>query len=1208
MKFWEILCFELIYQARRLRTWLYFAVLLLVSLLLTRDFIESARDSEILVNSPYTIAATTVICSLLWVLMAPAVAGSAAARDQQVHIDPLFFTAPVSKAAYLGGRVSAAIVLNAVLLFAVSLGMLLGLLVPGAEPRTIGPFPVATYLSAYFILALPGAVALTSLQFALAALSGRIAAAYLASFVFFVVGFIGAGAVAVVFALPTCGKLLDPIGYVTVLGLLSRAWTPLEKNTLDVGMLGSTLASRLLWSMLALGILALTHRFFSFKHRAGVPKSRRRVRSAQLDDEASVADAMAARKPLSPRPHVRQTFNLRTHLRQAGAIAWSSFATVSKGRGGLVLVAIALFVALFALRLLHVMKVPLVPTTARVVSLLTAPVAENPTPWALIPLLVIFFAGELVWRERDAPLYEIADASPTPDWVFFLGKFLGLGLVIFLWLVLLAAGGLLAQMLMGFFDIELGLYLKVIFGLQLIDYLLFALFALWIHVVVNQKHIANLVALLAYGVLLFPTGVGISNDLLVFGAAPGWSYTDLRGFGATLAPWLWFKAYWAAWALLLAVAARLLWSRGTDSEWLTRIRQARRRFTPGAAWSAATAGMLVIGLGGFIFYNTNVLNAASTASERLQRAAQYEQRYKRFEKAPRPRLAAVDVEVEIYPDRRVAEIKGKYRLVNRSQAAIDSIHLTTAPEVETRDIVFDRPATPVEAEQALGYRSYLLERPLQPGESLAMSFAVRSEARGFRSHEGDARVVAQGTFFSDRDWLPAIGYQRNRELRSAGERRRLGLGPRAAFRSLEDTDAHVRERDWVSFSAVVGTAEGQTAVAPGRLQRTWTKDGRRYFQYATDGPIPVGFSFYSAGYALHEATWAPPAGAGQEVAIRIYHDPRHTLNLDRMVRGIRAALDYYTVQFGPYPFGHLTIVERGSHGDSLSAEATLIDYGEAFSLLNPHPAEHADLVFFGIAHEVSHQWWGHQLTPASVEGEVLMAEGLANYSAMQVLERTDGREHLERYLRDVLWNAYQLPRTRVAAPLLRADTPFLGYRKGAHALYAVSQYIGEERMNAALRRLFEQNHTETPRQPTALDLYRELQGATPAELHPLLRDLFEANTFWELSAERASARRTETGGWQVTIDIRARKVAVDEAGLESEQPLDDWIEVGVFGPAANENGSGQPLYLEKHRVRSGQQTIQVTVPTEPARAEIDPRHLLNDWELHDNGRAVNLER
>ena len=94
-------------------------------------------------------------------------------------------------------------------------------------------------------------------------------------------------------------------------------------------------------------------------------------------------------------------------------------------------------------------------------------------------------------------------------------------------------------------------------------------------------------------------------------------------------------------------------------------------------------------------------------------------------------------------------------------------------------------------------------------------------------------------------------------------------------------------------------------------------------------------------------------------------------------------------------------------------------------------------------------------------------------------------------------------------------------------------------MNSALRRLFEKYRSGAPPLPTTLDLYRELQAVTPDSYRTLLHDLFEANTFWELKTERATAEQTEAGAWQVTLDVRARKVVVDTAGIETVLPMDD---------------------------------------------------------------------
>lgn len=162
---------------------------------------------------------------------------------------------------------------------------------------------------------------------------------------------------------------------------------------------------------------------------------------------------------------------------------------------------------------------------------------------------------------------------------------------------------------------------------------------------------------------------------------------------------------------------------------------------------------------------------------------------------------------------------------------------------------------------------------------------------------------------------------------------------------------------------------------------------------------------------------------------------------------------------------------------------------------------------------------------------------------------------------------------------------------------------GVGQVNAALRRLLERHGSGTPPLATSLDLYRELKAAIPRSLHYLLVDLFEANTFWELATQRVTAKQTGTGAWQVMLDVKARKVVVDTAGVETEVPMDDLIEVGVF-TAAKAGELGESLYLEMRRLRSGEQRITVMMAGKPARAGIDPRHLLIDVEGDDNLKEI----
>src|SRR5262249_4314868 len=141
---------------------------------------------------------------------------------------------------------------------------------------------------------------------------------------------------------------------------------------------------------------------------------------------------------------------------------------------------------------------------------------------------------------------------------------------------------------------------------QLPEYLIFTPLALAVHVVVNQKYVGHLVAMVAYMFIAFlATMLGIEHNLLIYGAGPWWSFTEMREFGMTLIPWLWFRLYWGAWALLLMIVAVLFWVRGKESGFTTRLQQAKRRF---ARQSILLGGaiVLIFALGGFIFYNTNI--------------------------------------------------------------------------------------------------------------------------------------------------------------------------------------------------------------------------------------------------------------------------------------------------------------------------------------------------------------------------------------------------------------------------------------------------------------------------------------------------------------------------------------------------------------------------------------------------------------------------
>ncbi|AHM62358.1 putative membrane protein [Flammeovirgaceae bacterium 311] len=1199
----KIFRYEFAYLIGRISTWLYLVVLLAFPIGI--KLLVSTGDG-VYPNNTLHITAMTVIGGLIWLVMGASVSGEAAARDVQMRIHPLVYTTPVKKLNYLGGRFLAALSVNSLIILALPIGVLLSFylpwsdILPGSDQEELLPFRPFASLNVYFLIALPTVFVATALQFTFAALSRKVMTSYSASLLLAVFAQIMAVAVAKLFGYWDLVKLLDPVGIVGIVSSELGTWTVTEKNTRLITLEGMFLWNRIFWLGVAAGLLLLTYMRFSFTN----PVSNSWGSRFKWRPKAKVktpADATNFKATAISVPQVQRSFGPDTYFQQMFTIAWASFGKIAKHPLGLTPVgAIALLSSLFSDSIISEFGIPLLPTTQQVLAYLSAPVNSISSPWVVFPLLIMFFVGELVWHERDTGISDIADATPVPDWVFLTGKFLGLGFIIIAWMTLLMTGGILMQLNMGYDKPEIGLYLQTLFGIQLINYLLFALLALVIHVVVNQKYIGYLVVLLVFCFIAFHSTFKVEHSMLIFGKDPGWWYTDMRGFGTTLGPWLWFKAYWIAWALLLAVAARLLWTRGRGQSLKYRLKVAQRRFTRSTSWLAILGAVLLLTLGSFIFYNTNVLNEYLTSAEVYERMAEYEKRYGQYRNTPQPQLTATKLNVELYPDRQEVEIRAAYTLVNKETEAIDSIHIGSVSGIAPAELSFDRPATSVLIDKELSHHIYALEQPLRPGDSLQLNFVVHYQARGFQHSGTKPLVVEKGTNFTNFDLLPNIGYQSYREIKDAALRKKHNLLARPETPSLYDREARKKAliTDQTTLEAIIGTTKDEVAVAPGNLHQSWTEGNRHYFHYKTDAPIGAEYTILSGDYAVKESKW-------NGVAIRIYYYPDHAQNIDRMHRSVHASLEYFTEQFGPYPYGHFTLVERAGPGGGASADGSIVYYGEQYALMNPDDSPTGfDLPYYIMAHEVGHQWWGMaRLTPARVEGAGVLIEGLAVYSGMQVLEKSYGEKQLRQYI-DFLHSSYAIPRSLASASLLQANEQFLYYRKGGIAMYALSKYIGKDKVNAALRQLLQKQASGEQPLPTTLDLYQELQNVTPDSLDYLLQDLFVENMYWRLKTKQFEAEQTKARDWEVTLKVEAQKVVVDSTGSEKDVPMNDWLEVGIY-----EEGKGldEPLYLKMHRIRSGEQTINVTVPRKPERGGIDPNHLMIDLRLDDNMMQVDGE-
>lgn len=1188
MKFWKIVRFEIACQLRSIATWCFLAALLLFTVFMN---VVTTPGDGVYANATFYITLMIIIGTFIWLIMGGAIAGEAGARDVHTRMHPLTYTAPVTKLSYLGGKFIAAFIVNTTLVLSVPLGVLVAFYLPGVEQHEMGPFIPAAYIQTFLLIALPNTFVATSLQFMFASLSRNAMASYFASLLLTISAQLIGMTATNLFGNWELVKLLDPIGLVSLVGGDLETWTPAQKNTRILSLDGMLLWNRVLWVSLAILGLLLTYSRFSLTHPESTGWWNRFTRKSRK--QLSKPDALIIRTA-TPLQTLRtnRTFNFATSCKQTLAIGMTSFRkTIRNPLGLFPLLIIVLLSVVFGYVILTQFRIPLLPKTSEVLNYLAAPVANIKTPWVIIPLLIIYFSGELVWSERDSRIHDVADTLPVAGWVLLAGKYLGLSFTIIAWMTILMVGGILMQASLGYEQFEVALYARVLFGIQLIDYMLFALLAMIVHVIVNQKYLGYLAILFILIFMTFHSRFQVEHKLLIVGADPGWWYTDMRGFGGSYWPWLCFKLYWIGWAILLTAVARLLWVRGREQSLRDRVGSIRSGFTGATVWVTAGASSIVLIIGSYIFYNTNILNEYMTRTAALEKQALYELRYRQYRNIPQPIVTSTKLNVNLYPDKHQADIQATYTLTNTDTIPMDSIHLGSVSGIELSHVTFSRAATNVLNDQELSHLIYVLKEPLQPGDSMRVDFSVAYHPQGFTNTGRDALIVPGGTYFTNFDLLPSVGYQWYRELKDPVTRKKFNLPKQSAIPSLYDPAARQKAMmtDQNFLEVIIGTAQSEVAVAPGALQRTWKENNRSYFHFKTDHPIRGEYAVLSGAYAVSHETW-------NDVNLDVYYHPSHSTNMDRIVNSAKASLNYYSSQFGPYPYSHLTIVERAGQGGSLSSEASMIDYGEQFALMNPDDSpEGFDLPYYIIAHEVAHQWFGGAtLTPANVEGAGVLIEGLAVYSGMQVLEKTYGNHHLQQYI-NFLHSFYEIPRSHATPPLLQANESFLYYRKGGLAMHAVRRYVGKDSVNVALRRLLDKHRTG--KLATTLDLYAELQRVTPDTLHYVLHDLFQENTYWRLKMKQAVALQTDKENWQVTVTVQAQKIIVDLEGNEKEVAMDDWLEVGLYG---NETSMKDPLHLNLYRIRSGEQTLIVNLKQKPVRAGIDPNSLMIDLRTDDN--------
>jgi aminopeptidase N len=285
-----------------------------------------------------------------------------------------------------------------------------------------------------------------------------------------------------------------------------------------------------------------------------------------------------------------------------------------------------------------------------------------------------------------------------------------------------------------------------------------------------------------------------------------------------------------------------------------------------------------------------------------------------------------------------------------------------------------------------------------------------------------------------------------------------------------------------------------------------------------------------------------------------------------------------------------------------------VPFSEEIGFMLKVDEDDVDIPFYVTAHEIGHQWWAHQVTEAGVQGNAMSSETMSQYSALMVMKQEFPPEIIQKFLKLELdrYLRGRASETKKEQPLDHVEGQgYIHYRKGSLVMFALQDYITEDSVNVALRRIIDKWAYKEDRYITSDVYIDEFRKVTPDSLQYVITDLFETITLFENRTKEASYR--EAGdGYLVNIDVSAIKYRSDSLGNEIKIPINDWIDIGVY--AKGDDGKEKLIYLEKHKIDQEEMQIEISVSQKPVKAGIDPINKLIDRNPDDNRKSLSLKK
>jgi ABC-2 type transport system permease protein len=1183
---WKFIKHEWKYWLKSPMTWIFFAInTLLIMGAVSSDSINIGGGvGSVHKNAPFVIQSYYGVMSLIGLLMTTAFMNAAANRDFENNMYQFVFSSPIKKRDYYFGKFIGAATMAVIPLLGVSLGVLIGPLMPWTEPERYGEVIWSGHINGLIGFGIPNTIIVSVLLYVLAII-----------FRSNIVSFVGAMLILVFYAVSSgftrdiekewLANLLDPFGFRPE-NILAKYMTVDEKNLHGVPISGAFLFNRIIWLCISIAILGVSYFKFSFtvKNKKG-----------KKEKENVEKTALVKLSTLSFNPSHANVFSF------SSLVYLIKFETkaIIKNPTFIIIVIIGLINLIASLTSFSgTYGTDQYPVTYDVIDTIKGAF------YLFIIAIITFYSGVLVWKERDAKINEINDATPVKTGLLFSSKLFAMVISISLILVCAILIGIIAQLGFGYTRFQLDVYFKSLLVLDLLSFSFLVVISLLFHYLINNRYIAYF-AFVAFAILnQFIWGVfKINTNMVKFGGTPDVIYSDMNGFGPFVTSSVWFNLYWIIASLLIGFIIYAFYLRGKETQFKGRLKTAKFLLLKNKL--PITVCIIVFILcGSFVFYNTKILNTYDSEKEQEDKQVEYEKNYKKYENLNQPRFYKFNYVIDIFPEQRSLKATINAWAKNTNKLPISELHFTLPQIPDSVSIDINNSKVKL-YDKRLGYRIYSLNKQLQPNDSILVVVKVSRETKGFENEVTFTQLTQNGTFFNNGDIVPNFGYSSNYEIFDKNTRAKLKLPKRKRSKLLNEEDIKSRsnsyisnDADWVDVTTTISTSKNQTAIAPGSLVKTWEANNRRYFTYQLDHQSLNFYSFISANYEVARKKW-------NGIDLEVYYDKQHAYNVSNMLKSLEKSLDYYTKNFGKYYHKQCRIIEFPRYSSSAQAFPGTMPYSEGIGFiadLRNVTKNDIDQVYYVVAHEMAHQYWAHQLIGPNMQGTEMMSEGFAQYSALMVMEKEYGKDKMKKFLKYEM-DGYLSGRGlefEAERPLIKTEgQAYIHYQKASVVMYYLKEMIGENKVNLALRSLIDTFAYKHPPYLTSLSALRAFKKVTPDSLHYLLDDMFENITLFSNRVLESSYKKVGNE-FVVTVKTNSEKYRADSLGKETQIDVKDFIDIGVFAKPESNKNLGKVLAFKRVKLSKKENEFTFKIKEKPYNVGIDPYNYLIDRIPDDN--------